>query len=80
MCTNVGCIGALQVAVQWNIYMYMQYGNHVYSVMYIKYVCNGHCHMVDCSDFICGTYVYTSSIHISQIFGIFAKFDGHICF
>ena len=37
--------------VQWN--MYVRCGNHIYSVVYVKYVYSTHCHMGDCSDFIC---------------------------
>ena len=43
------------ITVLWNILM--QCGNHICSVIHVKYVCNAHCHMVDDSDFICGAYM-----------------------
>ena len=48
------------VAVQLDAYV--QYGSHIWSVLYVKYVYNVLCHMNNCSDFICGTYAYASSI------------------
>ena len=32
----------------------MQCGNHICSVIHVKYMYSAHCHMVDCSDFTCG--------------------------
>ena len=43
------------VALQWNTYV--QCGNHICSVIYLKFVYRVHCHMVDCSDFIYSTYM-----------------------
>ena len=37
--------------------MHAQCSNHICSVIYVKYVFSVHCHMVNCSDFICGTYI-----------------------
>ena len=78
MCTNVGSVGTHRVAVQWNIYV--QCGNHICSVVYVKYVYSAHCHMFDCSDFICGTSVYIIHIHLSDILAYLAQFGGYICF
>ena len=55
MCSNVGSIDVLQKPEQWNIYV--QCGNHIYSVINVKYVYSAHCHVVDCIDFIYGTYM-----------------------
>ena len=38
------------VAVHWNIYV--QCGNRICSLIYVKCVYNAHCHMVDCVYFI----------------------------
>ena len=59
VCTNVGSL----CAVQWNIHVH--FGNHICSVIYAKYVYSAHYHMIDCSDFICGTYI--------------CQFGGHNC-
>ena len=68
------------VAVQWNIYV--QCGNHICSVIYVKYVYSAHCHMVDCIDFICGIYMcihlpykYKKICHLWYIYPIW----GHMC-
>ena len=54
VCANVGS-GCTTVAM--HLYIYVKYGSHICSVIYVKYVCSFHCNIVDCSDFICGTYI-----------------------
>ena len=44
---------------------YVQCSNHIYSVIYVKYVYSAHCHMGDCIDFICGMYMH---IHLPYKF------------
>ena len=70
MCVLSGVNRCTTVAVEQICAMWKPYC----SVMYVKYVYSAHCHMVNCSDFICDTYVYTSSIKTCQIFSIW-----HIC-
>ena len=45
----------MTLSVHLNIYV--QYGNHIFAVIYAKYVYSTQYHMVDCSDSICGTYM-----------------------
>ena len=61
--------------------MYVQFGSHIDSMIYVKYVLSAHCYMVDCSDFICGTNMcihypcksikYLSYMACAQFGGIF---------
>ena len=77
MC-NCGVYRCTTVAAQWNICV--QCGNHIYSVIYVKYVCSAHCHMVDCiTSYLALLYLYIF-LYVYQIFGIHAKFGGCICF
>ena len=78
------------VVVQCNIYV--QCGNYICSVIHVKYVYSTHCHMVDYSDFICGTYVhihlpykfikylvymaYTGGAHLTQTLKICENLSG----
>ena len=47
-----GVYSCTTVAVHLN--MYVQCGKHICSVTYVNYVYSANCHLVDCSDFICG--------------------------
>ena len=76
VCTDVGTT----VAVQWNTNVYCI--NHICSVIPVTYLYSANCHMVDCSDFICGTYlcIYLSykSIkylaYMSNLVGIYVSY------
>ena len=57
----------------------VQYGSCIYSVMYVKDVYSTLCHMFDCSDFICNTYVYTSPYKLLKYLADMAYIDKHIC-
>ena len=53
------------------------------SVIYDKYVYSACCHMGDCSDFICVTWLIAVTSHVAHIcviFGTYAEFGGFICF
>ena len=43
------------VAVQWNIYV--QCGGLISLVIHVKYEYRAPCHIADCSDFVCVTYI-----------------------
>ena len=42
------------VTVEVHLHIFVQCGNHICSVIYVKYVYCAHCNIVDCSDFIYG--------------------------
>ena len=56
-CLNFVCANVaytyITVTLKWNIYV--QYGNHIHSLMYVKCVYSATCHMLDYNDLTCGT-------------------------
>ena len=69
----------------WPCELYLECGEHICSVIFVKYVYSAPCCMVDVNDFMCGfLFVHTSPYVDVKYFAymaniLFAQFSGHIC-